>query len=96
VFWIRIAALAFALSYVFEAFPDFCGLLLRYIYFYNWKQGCIYWKIPPPPGGNISRCHLGGKNMKRPREKGGKCKRKMKKGEKKEKGNRKCKGEVTG
>ncbi len=35
-------------------------------------------------GGNISRCHLGEKNMKSGREKKGKCKRKRKKGEEKE------------
>jgi hypothetical protein len=38
---------------------------------------------PPPRGGNISRCYLGEKNMKRGREKWGKCKRKRKKGERK-------------
>jgi hypothetical protein len=38
---------------------------------------------PPGGGGDISRCHLGEKNMKRPREKGGKCCRKMKKGKEK-------------
>jgi hypothetical protein len=25
------------------------------------RQGATYWKItPPPPGGDISQCHLGG------------------------------------
>jgi hypothetical protein len=40
------------------------------------NQGSIYWKIPSP---------LGGKNMKRRREKGGKCKRKRKKRKRKRK-----------
>jgi hypothetical protein len=43
-------------------------------------QGPIYWKIHPPPWGNISWFHWG-KNMKRRRGKGGKCKRKKKKGD---------------
>jgi hypothetical protein len=40
---------------------------------------------------------FGGKNMKRPREKGGKCGRKRKKGEEKEEREKKMrKGEVKG
>jgi hypothetical protein len=37
--------------------------------------------FPPWGKGTISQCHLGGKNMKRGREKGEKCERKRKKGE---------------
>ncbi len=47
----------------------------------------MYWKIPPSFGegkGNISRCHLGEKNMKREREKGANFKEKEKKGDRKE------------
>jgi hypothetical protein len=40
-------------------------------------QRCVCWKIPS--GGDISRCPLGGKNIKRGREKGGKSERKRKK-----------------
>jgi hypothetical protein len=48
-------------------------------------EGPIYWNIlSPQGGGNISQCNLG-KNMKRQREIGGKCKRKRKKGERKRK-----------
>jgi hypothetical protein len=44
----------------------------------------------PPRGGGISADIIWGKNMKRPREKGGKCGRKGKKGERKRnKGERK-------
>ncbi len=60
-----------------------------YIIIILW-QGSIYWKIPPPGGGNFSWCHLGEENMKRWKEKGGKCKRKRKKGwRKRKKGERK-------
>jgi hypothetical protein len=38
-----------------------------------------------PPGGGYQLMSFGGKNMKRRREKGGKCKRKRKKGESKRK-----------
>jgi hypothetical protein len=48
-------------------------------------QGSIYWKIPPWRGGGISANVIWGKNMKRPREKGGKCRSKRKKGERKRK-----------
>jgi hypothetical protein len=34
----------------------------------------------PPPRGKYQPMSFGGKNMKRPREKGGKCRRKRKKG----------------
>jgi hypothetical protein len=51
------------------------------------SQGSIYLKIPPPPGGGekISADVIWGKNMKRGRETGGKCKRKRKKEERKRK-----------
>jgi hypothetical protein len=42
-------------------------------------------KTLPPWGGEISADVIWGKNMKRRREKGGKCKRKRKKGERKRK-----------
>jgi hypothetical protein len=44
----------------------------------------IFWRIPPllPPG-EYQPMSFGGKNMKRRREKGGKCKRKRKKGKRK-------------
>jgi hypothetical protein len=49
-------------------------------------QGSIYWKIPPPWGKEkYQPMSFGGKNMKRGREKGGKCKRKRKKEERKRK-----------
>jgi hypothetical protein len=44
----------------------------------------IYWKIPAPGGREkISADVICGKNMKRRREKGGKCKGKRQKGERK-------------
>jgi hypothetical protein len=46
---------------------------------YSLNQGPIYWKIPPPQG-RYQLMSFGGKNMKRGREKEGKCKRKRKKG----------------
>ncbi len=53
------------------------------------NQGSIYWKIPPW-GGGYQPMSFGGKNMKRKREKEGKCKTKMKKEERKgKKGDRK-------
>jgi hypothetical protein len=48
------------------------------------SQGSIYGKIPPGRVGNYQPMSIGGKNMKRGREKGGKCK-KRKKGERKRK-----------
>jgi hypothetical protein len=62
-----------------EGGVTFFGLLSR--------TGVYIMENTPPwgGGGNISRCHLGEKNMKRPREKGGKCGRKRKKGERKRK-----------
>jgi hypothetical protein len=50
-------------------------------------SGLYIGKYPPPPqGGKISADVIWGKkNMKRGREKGGKCKRKRKKGERKRK-----------
>jgi hypothetical protein len=54
---------------------------------YHTDQGSIYiGKHPPTPqrkGKNISRCHLKRKNMKKGREKGGKCNRKGRKGKEK-------------
>jgi hypothetical protein len=49
-------------------------------------RGLYIGKHPPTPqrkGKNISRCHLKRKNMKKGREKGGKCKRKGRKGKEK-------------
>jgi hypothetical protein len=46
-------------------------------------QGYINWKILSPPRGGISADVIWGKNIKRQREKGGKCKRKRKTGEEK-------------
>jgi hypothetical protein len=47
--------------------------------------------------GKYQQMSFGGKNMKRQREKGGKCKRKRKKGERKEeRGKKMRKGEVKG
>ncbi len=40
---------------------------------------------PPPGGGKYQPMSFGGKNMKRERQKGGKCKRKRKKKERKRK-----------
>jgi hypothetical protein len=47
------------------------------------NQGPIYWKIPP--WGEYQPMSFGGKNMKRRREKGRKCKRKRKTGKRKRK-----------
>jgi hypothetical protein len=54
-------------------------------------QGSICWKIPPPlGGGKYQPMTFGGKNMKRRREKGGKCERKRKKDDRiRKKGERK-------
>jgi hypothetical protein len=52
----------------------------------------LYWKIPPRGRGDIINKSFGGKNMKKQREKGGKCKRKRKKG--KENGKREKKEEM--
>jgi hypothetical protein len=54
----------------------FCGGL-----FGEWAE-----KIPPPPGGNIGRCHLGEKLWKGGARKRGNCKKENKeeKGKKKE------------
>jgi hypothetical protein len=62
-------------------------------------MGLYIGKYPlPGGGGNISGCHLGGKNMKRRREKGRKCKKKKEeRGKKKEERGKKIrKGEVKG
>jgi hypothetical protein len=57
-------------------------------------MGLYIGKYPPGGGGGISADVIWGKNMKRPREKGGKCGRKGKKGERKlEK--RKQKGKIN-
>jgi hypothetical protein len=49
------------------------------------KSGAYILENTPPPlgGGKYQPMSFGGKNMKRQREKGGKCKRKRKKGERK-------------
>jgi hypothetical protein len=52
------------------------------------EQGSIYWKIPPQGGREYQPMSFGRKNMKRRREKGGKCKRKR--------GKKMRKGEVKG
>ncbi len=59
------------------------------------KSG-VYWKIPPPPPGNISPCNLGKKyeKWKRKREKEENVKEKGRKGKKKEEGGKnKIKGQ---
>jgi hypothetical protein len=56
-------------------------------------RGLYFGKYPPPPpGGKYRLMSFGGKNMKRRREKRGKCKRKRKK----ERGKIMRKGEVKG
>ncbi len=53
--------------------------------------------LPPWRGKKYQPMSFGGKNMKRPREKGGKCKRKRKKGKENEKRGKKMrKGEIKG
>jgi hypothetical protein len=60
----------------------------------TFRQGSIYWNIlPPPPRGRIAYV-MGGKNMKRGREKGGKLKKRKHEKRKEERGKKKCKGEV--
>jgi hypothetical protein len=49
------------------------------------KHGSIFRKIPPWWGGKYQPMSFGGKNMKRQREKRGKCKRKRKNEERKRK-----------
>jgi hypothetical protein len=49
------------------------------------KTGVYIMENTPSPGGKYQPMSFGGKNMKRPREKGGKCGRKGKKGERKRK-----------
>ncbi len=49
----------------------------------TFKQGSIYWKMPSPLEGGYQLMSFGGKNIKRGIEKGGKCKRKRKEGERK-------------
>jgi hypothetical protein len=50
----------------------------------------MYWKIPPPPPGEISPDIIWGEKYEKAMRKGGKCKRKRKKGERKmKKGERK-------
>jgi hypothetical protein len=48
-------------------------------------RGLYIGKSSPPGGGKYQPMSFGGKNMKRGREKGGKCKRKRKKWERKRK-----------
>jgi hypothetical protein len=55
------------------------------------RQGTIYWKIPPPPGGREYQLKsFGGKKLKGDEKKGENVK------EKGRKGKRKRKGEVKG
>ncbi len=52
---------------------------------HRWVAGAyILENPPPPPRGEYQLMSFGGKNMKRQREKGGKCKRKRKEGEEKQ------------
>jgi hypothetical protein len=53
------------------------------LYTSTYSRGLYIEKYPPLGGGGISAYVIWGKNMKRRREKGGKCKRKRKKGERK-------------
>jgi hypothetical protein len=55
------------------------------------NQGSIYWKISPPQG-DYQPMLFWGKNMKRRREKGGKCERKLKTGERKKENEKYLKG----
>ncbi len=77
-------------------------LIRLFTFLHTIMQGSIYWKIRPPPGGGkYQPMSFGGKNMKREREKGGKCKRKRKKEERKRKekgrrGKKMRKGEEKG
>ncbi len=54
---------------------------------YPWPQGSIYWKITHLPWGEgkYQPMSFGWKNLKRVRDKGGKCKRKRKKEDRKRK-----------
>jgi hypothetical protein len=73
--------------------PEFKRSILKYRLNRNWHllenllyctQGSILENTPPTPGGGkYQPMTFGGKNMKRQREKGGKCERKRKKGERK-------------
>jgi hypothetical protein len=45
-------------------------------------QGSIYWKVPPPLVGEYQLMSFGGKNTKRPREKGKKVENVEEKGRK--------------
>ncbi len=57
---------------------------------HNELQEPMYWKIPPPPPGEISPDIIWGEKYEKAMRKGGKCKRKRKKGERKmKKGERK-------
>ncbi len=66
-------------------------LHLKLIYFHSIAGVYILENTPPPSlGGEYQLMSFGGKNMKRGREKGGKCNRKRKKGaRKRKKGERK-------
>ncbi len=66
-------------------FGLFCKKLILCIYkkLAQFPRGLYFEKYPP--GGGISADVIWGKNMKRGREKGGKCNRKRKKGERKRK-----------
>jgi hypothetical protein len=78
--------------YVLTPEPSTAASALRLGMSFSKTSVVIFWKktgvyilenTPPPPPGDISRYHLGGKYIKRGREKGGKCQRKRKKGERK-------------
>jgi hypothetical protein len=56
----------------------------KYLCIYIYIQGSIFWKIPPLGGGEYRPMSFRGKNMKRRREKRGKCKRKGRKRKEKE------------
>jgi hypothetical protein len=65
-------------------------LSLEFYMLYRYPAGVYILENTPPQGGEYQPMSFGGKNMKRGREKGGKCKRKRQKGErKKKKGERK-------
>jgi hypothetical protein len=68
-----------------EQDPAYKDLLIwfQYVSLKSGTRVFILENPPPPPGeGKYQLMSFGGKNMKRRREKGGKCKRKRKKGEK--------------
>jgi hypothetical protein len=68
-----------------DFFPMFLATLYQ-ITRYCTSPGVYILENTPPPGGMYQLMLVEGGNMKRGREKRGKCKRKRKKGEKNEKG----------